>query len=85
MGAKNVGSNGVLERVIFFILGCIMGLIGLLLAYIAYRLALRNYGIDYQELYMGGCIGLSFFLLRGAWFTVIPEKHKTEIRLSHDR
>ena len=70
---------------IFFILGCIMGLIGLLLAYIAYRLAVRNYGIDYQELYMGGSIGLSFFLLRGAWFTVIPEKRKTEIRLSHDR
>lgn len=82
---SNVGSGGPIERAIFFIVGCAMGIGGLALSYMAYMLAMRNYGLDYQELYMGGSLGLAFFMLRGAWFTVIPQRKAQPIKLSHDR
>ena len=82
---RDVGSGGSVERAIWFIAGCIMGILGASLAYIGYWLLNDGKTIEYEWAYATACLGFSFFLLRGAWYTIIPEKEKDVIKMSHDR
>jgi len=85
MSTNNVGSNGRVERAIWFFAGCIMGILGAGLAYAAYLMMQDGVLKDDEWLYVTGYLGLAFFLLRGAWYTIIPEKQEEEIKMSHDR
>lgn len=78
---NNVGSGGAIERAIFFIAGCIMGTLGALLAWMSYKFAVSPVIMEYRWLWITIAGGLAFFMLRGAWFTIMPEKKKKYIEL----
>lgn len=85
MNEKSVGSGGAVERTVWFLAGCMMAGIGLSLLYFFYRMTTDRQNWEYEPFYMVGCIGMAFFLLRGAWFTIMPEPEKDKIKMSHDR
>ncbi|MDD9908175.1 MAG: hypothetical protein OXR62_00650 [Ahrensia sp.] len=65
--------KGIVERAIFFIAGCGMGVLGVFLAWQCYQWAISPFEFPHRWLWCVASGGLSFFLLRGAWFTVMPE------------
>lgn len=79
------GSGGTVEFLILFAAGCIMAGIASGLLYFVYRMSTDGQRWNYEELYMTGCIGLAFFLLRGALYTIFSENSEEDIKMSHDR
>ena len=85
MNNDNSEAKGGVERAILFLAGCIMASIGVGLLYFVYRMGNDGKDWAYVYLYMIGCTGFAFLLLRGAFFTVIPETLAESISLSNDR
>ncbi len=73
------------ERAILFFAGCIMASIGIAMLYFVYRIAHDGRVWDYEYLYIAGCTGFAFLLLRGAFYTVIPENVVESISISRKR
>jgi len=82
---NNAGSGGVVERAIFFMAGCIMGTLGAVLAWLSYKWAISPAIMEYRWLWITIGGGLAFFMLRGAWFTVMPQKEEKYLELETSR
>jgi len=78
MSKKQVGSGGKIERAIWFFAGCIMAGLGSALAYYSYQWASGPH-FEYKWMWITGSAGLALFVLRGAWFTIFPEKVEEKI------
>ncbi len=85
MSNSDTSSVRPVERLIWLLAGCAMGILGISLAYFGYRILNDGRIVDHEWAYATTCMIFSFFLLRGAWFTVIPEKEEEVIKLSHER
>ena len=81
----SIGSGGGIERAIFFLAGCLMGVLGALLAWFSNKWAVSSIQFEYQWVWMVVTGGLAFFMLRGAWFTVMPQKRDRKFDLETTR
>jgi len=81
----SIGSGGKIERAIFFLAGCLMGALGALLAWFSYKWAVSSIHFEYQWVWSVVTGGLAFFMLRGAWFTVMPQKKDRKFDLETSR
>ncbi|MEM8749258.1 MAG: hypothetical protein AAGF28_03085 [Pseudomonadota bacterium] len=82
MNSKKTGSGGPVERMIYILLGFVLAAIGTIAAWYCVKWASDSQYIEYRWLYVTISAGLAFFMLRGALYTIFPEREDNYVELN---
>ena len=82
MDRKRTQTDSFVVRTIVFFVGVILASIGTVAGYFCYKMANSALHIDHQWVWVTLLATLSFFMLRGAWFTVFYKPESSDKRFA---
>lgn len=81
MASRNIGSGGLVERLITLFIGGITGGLGLVAAWFCYQWAVEPLFVEHRHLWVAGVGVLAFFMLRASWLSLTEKKPEKEFEV----